>query len=238
MAKTESPAINALIASSQAVALPAPTIDLPGDRVRADDWFEETGAVDLDETWFATEQIRLRPRNRPLISTAIGLLAIAIGVLVAVSVRSSDRSPAVPAAAPSPSPGTAPAAVITSETPARRAATIAVPEAVRPLASQSSETVAPATRSVAVSPSSARAHHLDTVPKRKKGVLMISTKPPCNIVIDGVRTGLLTPQRAIPLSPGQHEILLVNEDLQIRKSFSVAITAGRATRLLRSFIDN
>ncbi len=217
MGKTESPAINALIASSKAVALSAPMIDRPGDRVRADDWFEETGAVDLDETWFATEQIRLRPRSRPLISTAIGVLALAIGVLVAVSFRSSDPSLPVPA----------PTVVMTSAAPAPRAETTTAAEAtIRPLAPASSE------------PSSAPAHHPDTVPKRKKGVLKISTKPPCKIIIDGVRTGLITPQRAIWLSAGQHEILLVNEDLRIRQSLSVTITPERATKLLRSFIDN
>src|SRR4029077_7125614 len=41
------------------------------------------------------------------------------------------------------------------------------------------------------------------------GRRMISSRPPCEIVMDGKPTHLMTPQQALPLSPGAHAITLV-----------------------------
>jgi hypothetical protein len=68
------------------------------------------------------------------------------------------------------------------------------------------------------------------------GLLMISTKPPCEIVIDGKRTGMLTPQRAIRLSPGSHKIELINEAEAIRSSATVEISPDEPTKLIRNFM--
>jgi hypothetical protein len=57
------------------------------------------------------------------------------------------------------------------------------------------------------------------------GMLMVSSKPPCEIIVDGKPTGLSTPQRAMPLSPGAHKITLVNAQENIKKTVSVAISA-------------
>ncbi len=65
---------------------------------------------------------------------------------------------------------------------------------------------------------------------------MISAKPPCTIVIDGARTGLITPQRSIPLPSGAHTVTLVNEERQIRESFDVVISAKRPTKLVHDFM--
>jgi hypothetical protein len=68
-----------------------------------------------------------------------------------------------------------------------------------------------------------------------KGVLMISSKPPCEIVVDGRSTHLMTPQRSIPLAPGTHTIMLVNAGMKIHKSLEVAITAKKPTKVIQDF---
>ena len=65
---------------------------------------------------------------------------------------------------------------------------------------------------------------------------MISSKPPCEILIDGKRTGLMTPQRAIRLAPGSHRIELVNEAEAIRSTATVEISVDQPTKLIRNFM--
>jgi hypothetical protein len=67
------------------------------------------------------------------------------------------------------------------------------------------------------------------------GTLMISSKPPCEIVVDGKPTHLTTPQAALPLSPGAHAITLINSAQSIKKSIAVHIEAKRATKLVQDF---
>ena len=68
------------------------------------------------------------------------------------------------------------------------------------------------------------------------GTLMISTKPPCEIVIDGKPTGMSTPQRAMSLPPGAHKITLVNAGANINKTVMVQINADQATKLVKDLI--
>lgn len=67
------------------------------------------------------------------------------------------------------------------------------------------------------------------------GILMISSKPPCEIVVDGKSTHLQTPQRAIPLAPGTHTVLLVNAQLKIHKTVAVDIVAKKPTKVIQDF---
>lgn len=69
-----------------------------------------------------------------------------------------------------------------------------------------------------------------------EGTLMISSKPPCEIVIDGKSTGLTTPQRSIALPAGAHKITLVNTAEGIRKTVSVRITADKPTKVIQDFM--
>jgi len=65
------------------------------------------------------------------------------------------------------------------------------------------------------------------------GTLMVSAKPPCQIVIDGNPTGLITPQRAIALPAGHHSVALVSaEDPSLTRTVSVEISANKATKLI------
>jgi hypothetical protein len=73
-------------------------------------------------------------------------------------------------------------------------------------------------------------------PAAGTGVLMISSKPPCEIVIDGVPTGLTTPQRAIKLAAGKHRITLVNTAEKIKKTVAVEITADQPTKVIQDLM--
>ncbi|HEY5923433.1 MAG TPA: hypothetical protein VIV11_17255 [Kofleriaceae bacterium] len=69
-----------------------------------------------------------------------------------------------------------------------------------------------------------------------EGTLMVSSKPPCDIHIDGKPTGLTTPQRAIPLSAGVHKVTFVNEAAGIKKTVSVSIAADQSTKLIQDLM--
>jgi PEGA domain len=70
------------------------------------------------------------------------------------------------------------------------------------------------------------------------GTLMISAKPPCEILIDGKATGLSTPQRAMPLPAGAHKVTLVNSGANINKTVMVQINADQPTKLVKDFLAN
>jgi hypothetical protein len=69
-----------------------------------------------------------------------------------------------------------------------------------------------------------------------EGVLMVSSKPPCEIFVDGKPTGLMTPQRSLPLSAGTHKITLVNSAEKIKKTLTVQITADQPTKLIQDLM--
>jgi hypothetical protein len=75
-----------------------------------------------------------------------------------------------------------------------------------------------------------------TAVARGQGTLMISSKPPCEIYVDGKPTGLTTPQRAIMLPAGAHKITLVNTAQGIKKTVSVQITADKPTKVIQDFM--
>jgi outer membrane biosynthesis protein TonB len=68
------------------------------------------------------------------------------------------------------------------------------------------------------------------------GTLMVSSKPPCEIYIDGKPTGLSTPQRSLPLSAGSHKITLVNTAQNLKKTVAVQITADKPTKLIQDLM--
>ncbi|HSR98906.1 MAG TPA: hypothetical protein VLM79_17735 [Kofleriaceae bacterium] len=70
-----------------------------------------------------------------------------------------------------------------------------------------------------------------------EGTLMISSKPPCEIVIDGKPTGLTTPQRSIALSAGSHKVTLINRENDLRKAISVQITAGATEKVIEDLME-
>jgi hypothetical protein len=74
-------------------------------------------------------------------------------------------------------------------------------------------------------------------PAHGSGTLMISTKPPCEILIDDLPTWLTTPQREIPLSAGRHRVTLINEEDHIHKTVVVTILSNRATKVVRDLLQ-
>ncbi len=66
-----------------------------------------------------------------------------------------------------------------------------------------------------------------------EGTLMVSSKPPCEIHIDGKATGLTTPQKSIPLPAGTHKVTFVNAAEGIKKTVSVTINANQSTKLIQ-----
>ncbi|MDB4957488.1 MAG: serine/threonine protein kinase [Myxococcales bacterium] len=87
----------------------------------------------------------------------------------------------------------------------------------------------PATHKVAAAPVTTPAN------KAGNGVLMISSKPPCQISIDGKLTKLVTPQTGLSMAPGTYRIALINPQSHINTLFEVRIAAGQSTKLIRDF---
>ncbi|MEO8701178.1 MAG: PEGA domain-containing protein [Kofleriaceae bacterium] len=69
-----------------------------------------------------------------------------------------------------------------------------------------------------------------------EGTLMISSKPPCEIYIDGAPTGLTTPQRAIKLAAGKHKVTLVNMTEKIKKTVAVEVSADQPTKVIQDLM--
>ena len=99
--------------------------------------------------------------------------------------------------------------------------------------------VAPAPKVVAPAPKVATPAPKVVAPVEAagQGTLMVSSKPPCDILIDGKPTGLTTPQRSIPLSVGTHKITFVNEAEKIKKTVSVTISADKPTKLIQDLMQ-
>jgi hypothetical protein len=81
------------------------------------------------------------------------------------------------------------------------------------------------------------AHAVARTPSARgpKGTLMVSSKPPCEIVIDGVATVLVTPQRAMPLTPGKHKVTLFNDTYNINATVDIVVEPGKTTKLIKDF---
>jgi hypothetical protein len=169
----------------------------------------------------------------------IGFLAacVVIGVLIGtvLSLRggSAIAAPTPVAAAPAP----APHIVVSPIEAPQPAAAVVVDEPPPP-----APVVEPAP---VVAPAPKHQHHHDApkveakveAPKAAvaKGTLLVSAKPPCAIAIDGRPTGLMTPQRALPLAAGHHEVTLTNAEEGIQLTADVDISADQSTRLVQDF---
>ncbi|HEY3806946.1 MAG TPA: hypothetical protein VGL61_30290 [Kofleriaceae bacterium] len=141
-----------------------------------------------------------------------------------------DGSHAAPARAPAPAEvaAAAPAPAAPAEhhhhhVEARIAAADPAPSAPSP-SSHRSWNVAPAAKPVVAETAGGA-----------NGVLMVASKPPCEIVIDGHPTKLETPQRSIALAPGTHAVTLINAKLHINKTVPVQVAANKPTKLIRDF---
>ena len=80
---------------------------------------------------------------------------------------------------------------------------------------------------------------VDATPAVAKGTgtLLLGSKPPCDIYIDGKDSGLQTPQRDIKLSAGKHKITLVNNEFGIKETFTVEIKADAVEKQIKDYSD-
>jgi serine/threonine-protein kinase len=69
------------------------------------------------------------------------------------------------------------------------------------------------------------------------GYLAIGTRPPCQIYIDGLDTGLVTPQRRIPVPAGKHIVAFRNNDFAIKETVTVYIQPDQVEKLVKDFSD-
>ncbi|HEY4182120.1 MAG TPA: PEGA domain-containing protein [Kofleriaceae bacterium] len=69
-----------------------------------------------------------------------------------------------------------------------------------------------------------------------EGVLMLGSKPPCEIWVDGKDTGLMTPQRAMKLPVGKHSIKLASPDGEHNKMLSIDIKADKPTKVIEDLL--
>jgi hypothetical protein len=72
-------------------------------------------------------------------------------------------------------------------------------------------------------------------PSASTGTLLLASKPPCKIFINGRDTGKTTPQRKLELPTGTHRITLVNNEHGIKDTFSVKIKANTPTKSIKNF---
>ncbi|HSS03075.1 MAG TPA: protein kinase, partial [Kofleriaceae bacterium] len=72
---------------------------------------------------------------------------------------------------------------------------------------------------------------------KAKGILVLGSKPPCEIAIDGSPTGLHTPQTEIKLAVGRHRITLINSEFGIKESFNVDIKADAPEKMIKDYSD-
>jgi hypothetical protein len=182
-------------------------------------------------------------------------------VMVALAPTPGSNAPAAVAVVQPAPAATAPVAtpIETAPAPATKAKHVAAAPAPKQKHVAAEPAPAPKAKHVAAEPAPAPVEHVahaqvsddgdnpvtshKAAPKRAAtatatsgtGTLMIGAKPPCDIIIDGRATGLTTPQRAINLPPGSHNITLVNRANDIKKSFSVSINAGAPTKVVKDF---
>ncbi len=69
------------------------------------------------------------------------------------------------------------------------------------------------------------------------GTLLLGSKPPCEIYVDGAPTGLHTPQPKMQLSAGKHRITLINNEFGINERFVVDIKPDSVEKVIKDFSD-
>lgn len=72
-------------------------------------------------------------------------------------------------------------------------------------------------------------------PAAALSTLLINSKPPCEVWVDGRRVGT-TPER-LEVPAGRHAVELVNDTYKIRRKVVVRAAAGKKTRVIRDFTD-
>ncbi|HUQ01894.1 MAG TPA: PEGA domain-containing protein [Kofleriaceae bacterium] len=249
------PASAVEILKLEATALPVRLIDPPSRwsyRERVD------LQVPLAESFYALKpvagEIDTAPVHRIsatpwglMIGLSLSTAAVLAAIWVVLGAGSADQVPAravapatpatvvvalpeEPAAEPAPAP--APQTIVLPADPADDLAAIDAAAATANAADVADEIEMPADEvAIAAAAPAAPATAAHAAPTH--ATLMIGSKPPCRILIDGRDTGLTTPNRAVRVPAGRHTITLVNDDLGIRHAETLNITGGRKAKMIR-----
>ena len=189
-------------------------------QVRISERLDRTHRVERASMW----------QRYALIAGIVG--AIAIGVSVGMLVSMGGTTLEAPAAAVArPVAAKSVVTVTPIETPKP---VVAKPVVVTPAAIAPAPVVAAAPAPVVHR--EARREHVHSAPAAiEHGMLRISSKPPCAIAIDGKPSGKTTPQAALSLPVGHHQVTLTNEEQGIQLTTEVAIDAAKPTSIVQDF---
>ncbi len=69
-----------------------------------------------------------------------------------------------------------------------------------------------------------------------EGFLRINSKPWTRIIVDGKETGLNTPQTALKLSAGSHQITLHNPAFNVKETFTVSVRSGETATVVKNLL--
>jgi serine/threonine protein kinase len=69
------------------------------------------------------------------------------------------------------------------------------------------------------------------------GTLLLGSKPPCQVFIDGKDTGSSTPHKFDGLAAGRHKVTLVNNEFGIKETFSVDVKADGVEKQIKDYSD-
>ncbi len=176
-------------------------------------------------------------KSRAALYAACGVLAIAAiagGVMLrgggnGAAAQVADTTKPAPAAAASPTAAAAPTAAAPVAAPAPAPA---VAPAVAPVPSPVAPTPAPIAKTIPKAPAiAARAQAPAGV-----GSIAVSSRPACDIFVDGAPIGMHTPQRELKLAAGRHKITLVDTDAKIKDSFFVDIKPGSTQQIDKDYL--
>ncbi|MEP6866812.1 MAG: PEGA domain-containing protein [Deltaproteobacteria bacterium] len=199
----------------------APLATGSSPQVRISERLDKTHRVERPSSW----------QRIPLIAGIVGAIVLGIGVGVVVSMHGSQIE-AAPVAVAKPVVHGPTVTPIEVPPPARKAVVAAAPQVVEPAAPVLHH--APVHHE-ARAPREARHEHVTPAAVTATGMLRISSKPPCAIAIDGKPSGKTTPQAALALPIGSHQVTLTNEEQGIQLTTEVAIEAGKRTSVVQDF---
>ena len=208
----------------------APYVTGSSPQVRISERLDATHRVERTSSW----------QRMALVAGIVGAIAtgVAVGIVVSLGGTQLEAAPAAaqrvtqgPTVTPIEVPKPAPRVVV--PVPAVVSTPLAAPAQAPPVAVHDSapqrvvhrqarhEHAAPAAPMVA--------------PAIATGTLRIASKPPCSIAIDGKPSGKMTPQAALALPVGSHQITLTNEEQGIQLTTEIAIKADKSTSVVQDF---
>lgn len=70
-----------------------------------------------------------------------------------------------------------------------------------------------------------------------QGDIDVSSKPPCEVAIDGTPTGRHTPLTGYKVEPGIHRVTLINDKLGISETVTVQVLSDKPARIVKDYMS-